>query len=114
MTVDHILFNKQKWYSVADNADNVTANGKKYYAVPSKITIKQGTDLTYPAPNSTSDSGGTNTVALGYDTQVDCVGANDDHYFFVGSIISPYCTFGEEKGYVVGEVLKSDCTNIIW
>lgn len=39
MAVDHILFNKLKWFNVADNADNVTANGKKYYVLPSQVKL---------------------------------------------------------------------------
>lgn len=116
MAVDHILFNKQKWYSVADNADNATANGKKYYAVPSKITIKQGTSLTYPVQGVDH---ATTTDQLKVDLQVDCVGANANHYFFVANI-NGYDTYGiyydfeEEEGAGVGEVLKSDCTNVVW
>lgn len=30
MTVDHILFNKLKWFNVADNADSVTAGSQKF------------------------------------------------------------------------------------
>ena len=39
MTVDHMLFNKLKWFNVADNADNVKANGRSFYALPSKIKL---------------------------------------------------------------------------
>ena len=115
MAVDHILFNKLKWFNVADNADNVTANGKKYYATPSKITIKQGTSLTYPTRGT---EGGTITNILKEDLQVDCVGANANHYFFAAYI--DYDTYGinysfeEREGAGVGEVLKSNCKNIVW
>ena len=30
MAVDHILFNKLKWFNVADNADNITAGSQKF------------------------------------------------------------------------------------
>lgn len=113
MAVDHILFDKQNWYSIAGNADNATANGKKYYAVPSKITIKQGTSITYPVQGSESTD---LTGELKEDLEVKCVGANDNHYFFIGAIddSSIYYTFQEREGYGVGEVLKSDCQNIVW
>lgn len=39
MAVDHILFNKLKWFNVADNADNITANGRSFYALPSKVKL---------------------------------------------------------------------------
>lgn len=115
MTVDHLIFNKLKWFNVADNADNITANGKKYYAVPSKITIKQGTYLTYPSAGSDHED---NTNRLKQDLQVDCVGANANHYFFVAYI--DYDTYGvnydfdEREGCGVGEVSKSNCKNIVW
>lgn len=113
MAVDHMLFNKLKWFNVADNASNMTANGKKYYAVPSKITIKQGTYITYPIQGSESTD---LTGELQEDFEVKCIGANDNHYFFIGYISdsSIYYTFQEREGYGVGEVLKSDCKNIVW
>lgn len=115
MAIDHLVFNNQSWYSIAGNADNTTANGKKYYAAPSKITIKRGTSLTYPS-RGTEDA--TITNRLKEDLQVDCVGANANHYFFVAYI--DYDTYGihykfdEEEGSGVGEVLKSHCKNIVW
>lgn len=39
MAVDHMLFNKLKWFNVADNADNITANGRSFYALPSKVKL---------------------------------------------------------------------------
>lgn len=107
--IDHLIFNKQKWFNVADNAGNVTANGKKYYAVPSKITIKKGTIIQYPIQGSEwADS----AVKLQEDSEVKCIGANDNHYFFIGNI--DYYTFQEREGYGVGEVSKSNCKNIVW
>lgn len=37
--VDHLIFNKLKWFNIADNADNVTANGRSFYALPTKIKL---------------------------------------------------------------------------
>lgn len=45
--VDHLIFNKLKWFNVADNASSVTANGKKYYAIPTQVTVPKGTILYY-------------------------------------------------------------------
>ena len=39
MAIDHMLFNKLKWFNVADNADSVKANGRSFYALPSKIKL---------------------------------------------------------------------------
>lgn len=30
MTVDHLVFNKQNWFNVADNDDNITAGSQKF------------------------------------------------------------------------------------
>lgn len=37
MAISHLIFNRLKWFNVAENADNVTANGRNFYALPSKI-----------------------------------------------------------------------------
>lgn len=116
MAIDHLIFNRLKWFNVTDNADNVQANGKKYYAFPSKITIKQGTPLTTP---STGTDHSTNTNRLKEDLQVNCVGANANYYFFVANIYDydtygVYYGFNEREGCGVGEVLKSNCKNVVW
>ena len=43
--LDHLIFNKLKWFNVADSASSVTANGKKYYAIPTQVTVPKGTIL---------------------------------------------------------------------
>lgn len=43
MAIDHLVFNKQNWFNVADNADNVQANGRNYVAIPKQVTIPSGT-----------------------------------------------------------------------
>lgn len=114
--IDHLIFNKLKWFNVTDNADNVKANGKKYYAVPSKITIKQGTIIQYPIRGGVlADI----ASKLQEDLEVKCIGANDNHYFFIADIYDYdtygiYYSFQEREGYGVGEVLKSNCKNIVW
>lgn len=39
MAIDHLVFNRLKWFNVADNADNVKANGRNFYALPSKVKL---------------------------------------------------------------------------
>ena len=39
MAIDHLIFNSLKWFSIADNTDNITANGRSFYALPSKIKL---------------------------------------------------------------------------
>lgn len=41
MAIDHILFNKLKWFNVADNADSVTANGRTFYALPKRVKLNK-------------------------------------------------------------------------
>lgn len=39
MATDHLVFNKLKWFNVTDNADSVKANGRSFYALPSKVKL---------------------------------------------------------------------------
>lgn len=39
--LDHMLFNKLKWFNIADNSDQVNANGKRYVAFPPTVTVKE-------------------------------------------------------------------------
>lgn len=43
--LDHMLFNLKKWFNVGDNADKVMANGRTYYALPSKVTVSAGQEI---------------------------------------------------------------------
>lgn len=60
MAIDHLVFNKLKWFNVADNADSVTANGRNFYALPSKIKVtgrgsEWGSNLSYDFTGKTLD-----------------------------------------------------------
>ena len=49
--------------------------------------------------------------------EVTCVAADDDNYFFVGTVKTNYNSevFAEDTiGTNAGEVLKPNCTNIVW
>ena len=80
MAIDNILFNKLKWFNVADNADNITANGKKYVALPTSFTLPKGTHV-----SDGDHEGGMNTSR---DCEVTCVGSSDDFYYFCGKIFT--------------------------
>lgn len=116
--IDALALGDKEFYPIDSSDTSVTANGKTYYAVPSKITIKSGTHLLLTLSDS-SDTFATDQTAS--DTVVDCVGAHDDKYFFVGSVkfatynILPmlYSDTGSDNN-IVGVVAKSDCTNIVW
>ena len=43
--LDHLIFNKLKWFNVTDNADQVSANGRNYVAIPKQVTIPSGTSV---------------------------------------------------------------------
>ena len=45
MAIDHLIFNSLKWFNVADNADSVKANGRNFYALPSKVKLTKNTIL---------------------------------------------------------------------
>ncbi|WP_297954168.1 hypothetical protein [uncultured Lactobacillus sp.] len=51
--LDHLILNAKKWFEISDNANTVTANGKKYIAIPVKATIPANTMITtYPNPST--------------------------------------------------------------
>ena len=82
MTVDHLIFNKLKWFNVADNADNVQANGRNYIALPASFTLPKGTHV-----NNGSHPGGMN---ISQDCEVTCVGSSNDFYYFCGKIFTDW------------------------
>ena len=76
--IDHLIFNKLKWFNVTDNADNVKANGRNYFAMPVSFTIPKDTHLS----DGDHDAG----FDLSKDCDVTCVGASADFYYFCGEI----------------------------
>ena len=40
MAIDHLIFNKQNWFNVADDANEVTINHKIWTAHPASVTVK--------------------------------------------------------------------------
>lgn len=77
--VDHLIFNKLKWFPFAENTDSMQASGKNFLAVPAKITIRKGGELS-PWENYESN------FYAEEDTEVECVGRGPQGYFFVGRI----------------------------
>lgn len=76
--LDHLIFNKLKWFNVADNADSVKANGRNYCVMPVSFTIPKDTHL--------SDGDHQQGFDLSKDCNVTCVGASDEFYYFCGKI----------------------------
>lgn len=82
MAIDHLVFNKQNWFNVADNADNVQANSRNYIALPASFTLPKGTHV-----NDGYHQGGLN---ISQDCEVTCVGSSNDFYYFCGKIFTDY------------------------
>lgn len=119
MAVDHILFNKLKWFNVADNADSVKANNKDYVALPTSFTLPKGTHV-----NDGDHDGDMNTSR---DCEVTCVGSSDDFYYFCGKIFTDWSGLNSEhdidnpkdvENSVTFErpwfIRKSKVTNVKW
>lgn len=48
--IDHLLFDKLKWWNVDTTQNNVTISGKSYIALPKKMIIKAGTEIHLSGP----------------------------------------------------------------
>lgn len=88
MAISHLIFNRLKWFNVADNADNVQANGKNYIALPASFTLPKGTHV-----SDGSHQGGMNIT---HDCEVTCVGSSDDFYYFCGKIFTDWADLDSE------------------
>lgn len=117
--LDHLIFNKLKWFSIADNADNVKANNKDYVALPTSFTLPKGTHV--------SDGDHEGGMNISHDCEVTCVGSSDDFYYFCGKIFTDWSGLDSEldignpkdvENTVVFTrpwfVRKSKVTNVKW
>lgn len=119
MATDHLVFNRLKWFNVTDNADNITANGKNYIALPASFTLPKGTHV-----SDGDHEGGINTSR---DCEVTCVGSSDDFYYFCGKIFTDWTGLNSEldignpkdvENTIIFErpwfIRKSKVTNVKW
>ena len=119
MAVDHLVFNKQNWFNVADNDDSVKANNKDYVALPTSFTLPKGTHV-----SDCDHEGGMNTSR---DCEVTCVGSSDDFYYFCGKIFTDWSGLDSEldignpkdvENTAIFErpwfIRKSKVTNVKW
>ena len=105
MAIDHILFNKLKWFNVADNADNVTANGRSFYALPTKIKLTKDYATVWTV------NGGSLPYALDSGQVLDVIGAYKNTYNENGKkryIVS----YSDSNNDYILSVPESDCTPI--
>lgn len=82
--VDHLIFNKLKWFNVADNADSVTANGKDYEAVPQQVKIPKNTKVNLFNSFNSADIRREKYAAS--DTVLNCIGVIGENYCCSGKI----------------------------
>ena len=104
MAIDHILFNKLKWFNVADNADSVKANGRNFYALPSKIKLTKIADLW-------EINGGDPPQGFGIGQVFDVLGAYKNTYNENGKKRYIVSYSGSNNDYIFS-VSESDCTPI--
>lgn len=82
--LDHMIFNKLKWFNIGDNANEITANGKKWTAHPTSIVIADGTPLeSFDGPAGLAS--GDNWYSLGQQT-VKCLAKTGNSYAIYGPI----------------------------
>ena len=82
--LDHMIFNKLKWFNIGDNANEITANGKKWTSHPTSIVIADGTPLAgFDGPASLAS--GDNWYSLGQQT-VKCLAKTGNSYAICGPI----------------------------
>lgn len=100
-----LIFIGKSWFNIPDNAENVTANNKKWMAVPKKVTVLANTYIEQ------------NNAVVSTDTQMDVVGASNRFYLLTGHL--PYTgeygsysqTFSESAPLVLN---KNQVTNVKW
>lgn len=95
--VDHLIFNKLKWFNVADNADSVTANGKDYEAVPQQVKIPKNTKVNLFNSFNFADIRGEKYAAS--DTVLNCIGVIGENYCCSGKITLNEYDAPNEYGY---------------
>lgn len=88
MAIDHLVFNKQNWFNVADNDDSVKANNKDYVALPTSFTLPKGTHV--------SDGYHQGGMNITHDCEVTCVGSSNDFYYFCGKIFTDWSGLDSE------------------
>lgn len=84
MAIEHLIFNRLKWFNVADNADSTTINGRNYEAIPSQVKVPAHTEITI-LNNATTALGSFERYAE-KDTILNCIGIINNNYCCTGKI----------------------------
>ena len=119
--LDHMIFNRLKWFNIPDNANSMNANGKNWEAIPKQIVLKRGASVAFLNDFNSAD---TRFPKITDAVTVHCIGATKDAYFFDGNI-----TWDDHNGVsgsidlqevpyssntAIGMVPKQEAQNVIW
>ena len=71
--LDHMIFDRLKWFNISDNTDSVTANGKNWEAIPKQVVLPQGAKIaTFSGDGSASAPDA--IIMLNSDTTANVIG----------------------------------------
>lgn len=116
--VDHLLFDRLKWWKVTDNADTISASGKEFLAIPKQIEIPAGASWHEICGGTVNQAEWTMDEPM----TVNCIGAISDAYLFVGRIHNTnddsYFNLdypgGDSNEINLGLILKDKVSKVIW
>lgn len=101
--LDHMLFNKLKWWSVPDKAKTVKLNNMNYVALP-KVKIKKGSNLScdanfevMPVGESQSEQWGSVNAGNDFVVQVAGVLISDNVYLINNDALKSYVFYDKKQ-----------------
>lgn len=103
--LDHLIFNKLKWFNVDTSKNSATINGKNWIALPTEITVKSDA-----IANTLSGS----VYRLVNDATLSVKGILNGQYIASGEIEVQSYSSDTEKINAIFTVDKSDIKNVIW
>lgn len=81
--LDHMIFDRLKWFNISDNTDSVTANGNNWEAIPKQVVLPQGAKIaTFSGDGSASAPDA--IIMLNSDTTANVIGKITDCYAVTG------------------------------
>lgn len=107
--LDHMLFNAKKWFNVDDSQTQITANGKRWFAIPTKVVIKSGANINQVHGITSQLVSETTFSVVGYFNEYD----NVYPYLLHGTYTSKYLDNTETNTATV-QVDKEDVKKVIW
>lgn len=78
--LDHMIFNRLKWFNISGNANEVAANNKIWLAVPNKLVLRAGSSVDFLNDLNT---GSVKYPKIMNTVTVHCIGATKDAYFLM-------------------------------